>query len=131
MQLIRLQCYEGIDEAKALYERFLASDRDNGDLVQPSLARLKAGQVPPATVGSLKDGLAEALFDLASVLNQRDTQDLALIYARLTLELAPAGHPERASVLERWAQAAHWTGWPYQPTGISKPSFTRSPGRKA
>jgi len=77
------------EEAKALYERFLASDRDNGDLVQPSLARLKAGQVPPATVGSLKDGLAEALFDLASVLNQRDTQDLALIYARLTLELAP------------------------------------------
>jgi tetratricopeptide (TPR) repeat protein len=76
-------------EAKALYERFLRDNRDNGDLVQPNLARIEAGQAPPATVGSLKDGLAEALFDLASVLNQRDTQDLALIYARLTLELAP------------------------------------------
>jgi len=76
-------------EAKALYERFLHDSRDNADLVQPSLARIEGGQVPPATVGSLKDGMAEAVFDLASVLNQRDTQDLALIYARLTLELAP------------------------------------------
>ena len=76
-------------EAKALYERFLHDNRDTGDLVQPSLARIEAGQLPPATVGGLKDGLAEALFDLASVLNQRDTQDLALIYARLTLELSP------------------------------------------
>ncbi|MGH7248329.1 MAG: tetratricopeptide repeat protein, partial [Pseudomonadota bacterium] len=76
-------------EAKALYERFLKENGDNGDLVRPGLARIEAGQSPPASVASLKDGLAEALFDLASVLNQRDTQDLALIYARLTLELAP------------------------------------------
>jgi tetratricopeptide (TPR) repeat protein len=76
-------------EAKALYERFLRENRENGDLVQPSLARISAGQVPPATVAGVKDGLAEALFDLASVLNQRDTEDLALIYARLTIELSP------------------------------------------
>ncbi len=76
-------------EAKALYERFLRENRDSTDLVQPSLARVEAGQVPSATVAGVKDGLAEALFDLASVLNQRDTQDLALIYARLTLELSP------------------------------------------
>ena len=76
-------------EAKALYERFLRDNADSRDLVQPSLARVEAGRVPPATVASLKDGLAEALFDLASVLNQRDTEDLALIYARLTLELSP------------------------------------------
>jgi tetratricopeptide (TPR) repeat protein len=76
-------------EAKALYERFLRDNRDNADLVQPSLARIQAGQIPPATVGGVKDGVAEALFDLASVLNQRDTQDLALVYARLALELSP------------------------------------------
>ena len=76
-------------EAKALYERFLRENRDNADLVQPSLARIEAGQIPPATVGGVKDGVAEALFDLASVLNQRDTQDLALVYARLALELSP------------------------------------------
>jgi tetratricopeptide (TPR) repeat protein len=67
----------------------LRDNRDNGDLVKPSLARIEAGQIPPATVGGIKDGLAEALFDLASVLNQRDTQDLALLYARLALELSP------------------------------------------
>ncbi|MGH7123833.1 MAG: tetratricopeptide repeat protein, partial [Stellaceae bacterium] len=76
-------------EAKALYERFLRENRDNGDLVQPSLARVAFGQIPAATVGDVKDGLAEALFDLASVLNQRDTQDLALVYAQLALELSP------------------------------------------
>ena len=76
-------------EAKALYERFLRENRDTGDLVKPSLARVAAGQIPSATVGDVKDGLAEALFDLASVLNQRDTQDLALVYARLALELSP------------------------------------------
>ncbi|HKF71987.1 MAG TPA: tetratricopeptide repeat protein [Stellaceae bacterium] len=76
-------------EAKELYERFLRDNRDNGDLVHPSLARIAAGQSAPAVVQGVKDGVAEALFDLASVLNQRDTQDLALIYARLTLELSP------------------------------------------
>ncbi len=76
-------------EAKALYERFLRDNRENADLVQPSLARIAAKKTPAPTVAGVKDGLAEALFDLASVLNQRDTQDLALIYARLTLELSP------------------------------------------
>ncbi|HKX09689.1 MAG TPA: tetratricopeptide repeat protein [Stellaceae bacterium] len=76
-------------EAKALYERFLRENRDSADLVQPALARIPAGQIPPATVGDLKDGVAEALFDLASVLNGRDTQDLALVYARLALQLSP------------------------------------------
>src|SRR5215472_11110540 len=76
-------------EAKELYERFLRDNRDNGDLVHPSLARIAAGQSAPAVVQGVKDGVAEALFDLASVLNQRDTQDLALIYARRTLELSP------------------------------------------
>src|SRR5262249_46424127 len=76
-------------EAKALYERFLRDNRDEADLVQPSLARIEAREAPPATVGGVKDGVAEALFDLASVLNQRDTQSLALVYARLALELSP------------------------------------------
>ncbi len=84
-----LERHGQVAEAKATYDRFLKDNRENGDLVQPSLARIAAGQTPPATVGNLKDGLAEALFDLASVLNQRDTEDLALVYARLTLELAP------------------------------------------
>src|SRR5438046_5103274 len=35
------------------------------------------------------DGLAEAMFDLASVLNQAETIDLSLLYARFALNLRP------------------------------------------
>jgi len=76
-------------EAKAIYERFVKDNRDNADLVQPGLTRIAAGQIPPPAVASVKDGVAEALFDIASVLNQRDTEDLALLYGRLALELEP------------------------------------------
>jgi len=38
---------------------------------------------------SAADGLAEALFDLASVVNQPETTDLALLYDRCALELRP------------------------------------------
>ena len=40
-------------------------------------------------VATPADGAAEALFDLASLLNQRDTMDASLIYARLALDLKP------------------------------------------
>src|SRR5260370_36592776 len=74
-------------EAKALYERFLNENRDNGDLVQPSLARIEAGQIPPATEGGVKDGLAEALFELGTGLTQRETQHVAHITPRPPLEI--------------------------------------------
>ena len=84
--------HERVPEAKALYERFLKENPDSSDLVQPSLARVAAGKVPPAPVATVQDGLAEAMFDIAALLNQRDTQDLSLLYARLALELKPK-HP--------------------------------------
>jgi Flp pilus assembly protein TadD len=40
-------------------------------------------------VGSATDGLAEGLFDLGSIMNQGETMDLGLIYARLALFLKP------------------------------------------
>ena len=45
--------------------------------------------MPAPLIGSAEDGLAEALFDLASVVNQPETIDLALIYDRCALELRP------------------------------------------
>jgi len=89
------------EDARRLYEHFAAQEQD-GDLVAPALARLASGQkaAPPPRVAdqmtaprvaSAADGMAEALFDLASVLDHGDTQDLALIYARLVLHLHP-GH---------------------------------------
>ena len=74
-------------EAHELYQRFI-KDNSGSELAQSVLASRPAG-TPPATVQSPADGLAEAMFDLASVLNQAETVDLALIYDRFALELRP------------------------------------------
>jgi len=75
------------DEAQALYQRFI-KDNAGSELAESVLAGKPAG-VPPPLIGSAEDGLAEALFDLASVVNQPETLDLALLYARSALELRP------------------------------------------
>jgi tetratricopeptide (TPR) repeat protein len=75
------------DEAQALYQRFV-KDNAGSELAESVLASRPAG-VPPAQISSAGDGLAEALFDLASVVNQPETLDLALLYARCALELHP------------------------------------------
>jgi tetratricopeptide (TPR) repeat protein len=76
------------EEARRLYERLAANDQGE-EVVAPALQRIAKGEVPPRIVASPRDGLAEALFDLASILNQRETLDAALIYARLALDLRP------------------------------------------
>ena len=78
------------DEAKALYARFERENAADGvDLAGPALARIAAGSTPPPAVVSVTQGLAEAMFDIASVLNQRQTEDLSLLYAQLSLDLNP------------------------------------------
>jgi tetratricopeptide (TPR) repeat protein len=75
------------DEAQALYQRFI-NENAGSELAESVLASKPAG--PPAPlIGSAEDGLAEALFDLASVVNQPETLDLALLYGRFALELRP------------------------------------------
>ena len=76
------------EAARQLYERF-ASDDAETDAATAGLARIAAGTIPSRVVASPAQGAAEALFDLASLLNQRETLDAALIYARLALELQP------------------------------------------
>ncbi|HEX9536046.1 MAG TPA: tetratricopeptide repeat protein [Stellaceae bacterium] len=75
------------DEAQALYQRFV-KDNAGSELAESVLARRQTG-VPLPLIGSAEDGLAEALFDLASVVNQPETLDLALLYARCALDLRP------------------------------------------
>jgi tetratricopeptide (TPR) repeat protein len=76
------------DEARRLYERLGSSDQ-NASVVRDALARVARGEVPPRIVQTPIDGIAEALFDLASILDQRETLDASLIYARLSLDLRP------------------------------------------
>ncbi len=75
------------DEAQSLYQRFV-KDNAGSELAESVLASKPVG-VPPPLIGSAEDGLAEALFDLASVVNQPETLDLALLYGRCALELRP------------------------------------------
>ncbi len=77
------------DRARSLYEDFLKRDPDTL-LLQTALGRLKASAKPAPTVGSVEQGLAEALFDIASILQrERPASEFGLIYDRLALQLKP------------------------------------------
>jgi Flp pilus assembly protein TadD len=54
-----------------------------------SLAAAQSPGVPQPIVRTPADGLAEAMFDLGSVLDQTETIDLALVYDRFALDLRP------------------------------------------
>ncbi|HTW50367.1 MAG TPA: tetratricopeptide repeat protein [Stellaceae bacterium] len=75
------------DKAKALYQKFI--DQNIGSEIAQTVLSARPPGVPKAMINSATDGLAEAMFDLASVLNQTETIDLALIYDRYALWLQP------------------------------------------
>ncbi len=75
------------EQAKALYDRFVRQN-STSDLATAVAAIRAAGPAKPP-VTSPADGLAAAMFDLASVLNQPETVDLALLYDRVALALRP------------------------------------------
>jgi tetratricopeptide (TPR) repeat protein len=75
------------DQADAVYKRFIKEN--SGSELAESLLATKLAGTPPPLVGSAEDGLAEALFDLASVVNQPETTGLALLYDRCALDLRP------------------------------------------
>jgi tetratricopeptide (TPR) repeat protein len=75
------------DKAKALYHKFV--EQNAGSEIAQTVLAVRQPGVPKPVIGSATDGLAEAMFDLASVLNQSETLDLALIYDRFALSLKP------------------------------------------
>ena len=79
------------DKARQVYKTFTDQNGDNL-LLEPAIQRLDKGERPQPIIGSPADGLAEALFYIASAVSQdRDAQggDTALIYTRLALYLRP------------------------------------------
>jgi tetratricopeptide (TPR) repeat protein len=74
-------------EAKSLYQKFM--DQNIGSEIAQSVLAARTPGPPKPMVVSASDGLAEALFDLASVLNQPETMDLGLVYDRFALALKP------------------------------------------
>jgi tetratricopeptide (TPR) repeat protein len=75
------------DKADAIYKRFVKENPDS-ELAE-TVRVMKPSGVPAPLIGSAKDGLAEALFDLASVVDRPETIDLALVYDRGALDLRP------------------------------------------
>jgi tetratricopeptide (TPR) repeat protein len=75
------------DKAQALYRRFIQQSTGS-ELAESVLASRPPG-TPSPIVGSAEEGLAEAFFDLASMLNQSETLDLSLLYDRFALDLRP------------------------------------------
>jgi tetratricopeptide (TPR) repeat protein len=84
-----LERHQRSEAAKQLYSRFATEEDDETGVAAAGLQRIAAGQVPEPLIKAPQQGAAQALFDLASLLNQRDTIDASLIYARLALELTP------------------------------------------
>lgn len=76
------------DKAREVYEAFLKSAPDN-DVVRDALKRLGQGETPPPLIANAREGMAEALFSLASALTDERSIDIALVYTRLTLRMRP------------------------------------------
>ena len=75
------------DQAKALYQRFI--NQNAGSELAASVLAARGNAPAQPLIRSAADGLAESLFDLASVLNQAETIDMALLYDRFALSLRP------------------------------------------
>ena len=76
------------DEARAVYEEYAAENPDSL-LVEPLFARLDRGEVAPPLIADPADGLSEALFHIATALNQERAADQAMMVVRITLLLRP------------------------------------------
>lgn len=76
------------DAARSLYLAFRDRDPDSA-VADPLLAALDAGGTQPPVIASAADGMAEALFDIASALQHDAARDHSLLYAQLALHLRP------------------------------------------
>jgi len=76
------------DEARALYEAFQARFPDS-QFVASALARIGGGKMAAAMITDARQGIAEALFDVASALHQEGVEETALVYGQIALHLRP------------------------------------------
>ena len=76
------------DRAAELYRSMLDSGSDTNFFDAP-LERIQDGGKPDPAVATPADGMAEALFNLASLLSQERAEEIALVHAHLALWLKP------------------------------------------
>ena len=75
------------DEALKLYQEFI--DANAGSVLARAMEARRDDTDPAPAVAGVADGLAEVLFDAASILRQENVTDVALIYVRMALDLRP------------------------------------------
>jgi tetratricopeptide (TPR) repeat protein len=77
-----------VERAREIYGAFLERNSDSL-LMAAARQRLEAGGTPAPKVSDAAEGIAEALFNLASLLSKERAEEVALIYAHLALRLKP------------------------------------------
>ncbi len=77
-----------VDRAKALYVEYL-SQNPQSRILLPALKRIRENGPAPKLASGVRDGAAEAFFNVASTLTQENAVEMALIYGRLALDLRP------------------------------------------
>ena len=75
-------------QAEQVYRTYLA-DEPGDPLVGKALLDLRKGNESGDFIANARDGMAEAMFDLAGELNTARNHEMALAYARLALDINP------------------------------------------
>lgn len=76
------------EQARSLYQAYAEENRDSL-MIEPALARIENDRTADRLVDEPADGIAEALFHIATALNQEGGSELALLIARMTLHMKP------------------------------------------
>ncbi len=76
------------DRAREVYQSFLERN-PSSLLVAAAMQRIDAGVAPEPEVANAAEGVAEALFNLASLLSKERAEEIALIHGHLALRLKP------------------------------------------
>ena len=74
------------EQARLLYDTYLSENPDSV-VLGPAMARLGTGVKPDLLVSTPAEGIAEALFNIAGMMTQQNSAQLALIYGQLALHL--------------------------------------------
>ena len=75
-------------QARLLYENYLSENPGSVDF-ELALRRIEEGERPPMLVSTAAEGVAEVLFNFASIALRQDSQRDALIFGQLALYLRP------------------------------------------
>ncbi|MBT6185893.1 MAG: tetratricopeptide repeat protein [Rhodospirillales bacterium] len=76
------------ERAEKIYRAALVGE-PGSRLMEQALARLKKGEKPAQMITGAGDGVAEALWNLAMLLNQDRIQEIAVMLTRMALHLRP------------------------------------------